>query len=82
MKTTIDIQDELLRRARQHAKATGRSVRAVIEEGLRLVLAAPEPQSNYRLPDLSVGDPNAVDPLKALSWQELRTTIYEEPDSQ
>jgi hypothetical protein len=54
----------------------------VIEDGLRLVLAAPEPQSNYRLPDLSVGDPNAVDPLKALSWQELRGKIYEEPDSQ
>jgi hypothetical protein len=82
MKTTIDIHDELLRRARQHAKATGRSLRAVIEDGLRLVLAAPEPQSNYRLPDLSVGDPNAADPLKAFSWQELRGTIYGEPESQ
>ena len=45
----------LLRRARQHAKATGRSLRAVIEDGLRQVLAAPEPQRKYKLPDFSVG---------------------------
>lgn len=82
MKTTIEIHDELLRRARQHAKATGRSLRAVIEDGLRQVLAAPEPQRKYKLPDFSVGDPDAVDPLKGLSWQDLRETIYGEPESQ
>ena len=38
MKTTIEIHDELLARAKQHAKATGRSLRAVIEDGLRQVL--------------------------------------------
>ncbi len=81
MKTTIEIQDELLRRARQHAKATGRSLRAVIEDGIRLALAAPEPQRKYKLPDMSVGDPNAVDPLNAMSWQDLRETVYGESES-
>lgn len=82
MKTTIDIHDELLARAKQHAKATGRSLRAVIEDGLRQVLTAPESRREYRLHDLSVGDPNAADPLKAFPWQELRGTIYGEPESQ
>lgn len=81
MKTTIEIQDELLRRARQHAKATGRSLRAVVEDGIRLALAAPEPRREYKLPDMSVGDPNAVDPLNAMSWQDLRETVYGESES-
>jgi hypothetical protein len=33
------------------------------------------------LPDASVGDPNAADPLEALSWQDLRKEIYGEPSS-
>ena len=81
MKTTIDIHDELLRQARQHAKATGRSLRAVVEESFRLVLAAPKPQGTYKLPDLSVGDPAAADPLPQIPWQELRGTIYGESES-
>ena len=35
----------------------------------------------YELPDASVGDPNADDPLEALSWQDLRAEIYGEPSS-
>ncbi|MCE2501774.1 MAG: hypothetical protein J4G13_13075 [Dehalococcoidia bacterium] len=33
MKTTIDIQDELLARAKLHARQNGRPLRAVVEEG-------------------------------------------------
>ena len=75
MKMTIDVHAELLARAKQHAKATGRSLRAVIEDCLRQVLAVPESKSNYQLPDLSVGDPNAADPLSSYSWQQLREPI-------
>ena len=45
-----------------------------------MVLGAPESHGTYRLPDLSVGDPDAADPLAAYSWQELRGTIYAERD--
>ena len=65
MKTTIDIHDELLARARQYARNTGRSLRAVVEEGLRQVLPAPLSSSRYRLPDLSEGQVGAADPLAA-----------------
>ena len=40
MKTTLDIQDELLVRAKRHARNTGRPLRAVVEEGLCHVLSA------------------------------------------
>ena len=76
MKTTLDIHDELLARAKRHARETGRPLRAVVEEGLRRVLARPVPRSRYKLPDLRAGDPAASDPLERYSWPELRETIY------
>ena len=76
MKATIDIRDELLERARRRARETGRSLSAVIEDGLRAVLPPAAPEHRYRLPDLRVGDPDAVDPLERYSWAELRELIH------
>ena len=64
MKTTIDIHDELLGRAKQHVKGTGQSLRAVMEEGLRQVLAGAAPSPPYKLSNLRVGNPAADDPLE------------------
>ena len=75
VKTTLDIQDELLVRAKRHAQSTGRPLRAVVEEGLRHVLSTPVPP-DYELPDLRVGDPQEPDPLERYSWPELRELIY------
>lgn len=76
MKTTIDIQDELLARAKQYARKSGCTLRAVVEEGLREILAGPKYQTQYRLPDLSTGNPGSSDPLESYSWQDLRDIIY------
>lgn len=76
MKTTVEIADDLLDRARRHAKRTGRPVRALIEEGLRLVLNSRDDRPKYRLVDRSVGSKSGVNPLEALSWQDLRDEIY------
>lgn len=81
MKTTVDIHDELLARAKQHARNTGSPLRAVVEDGLRRVLDAAESPKPFRLPDLSEGDPGVADPLEAYSWQDLRGLIYGEPES-
>ena len=43
MKTTIDINDELFRSARQLADETGTTFRALVEEGLRQVVASGPP---------------------------------------
>ncbi len=81
MKTTIEIQDELLERAKRHAKRSRRPLRAIVEEGLRRVLSERLPTQRYKLPDASVGKSGATDPLEALSWQDLRAEIYGEPSS-
>lgn len=81
VKTTLDIRDELLERAKRLAKREGQPLRAVVEEGLRLVLSASEERSAYVLEDFSVGDPDAPDPLESLTWQDLRQEIYGAPVS-
>ena len=76
MKTTVEIPDALLARARSQARKTGRPMRILIEEGLRAVLSEGQRQTGYRLPDRSVGDPQGANPLAALAWHGLRDEIY------
>lgn len=76
MKTTVEIPDELLERARQRARRTGRPVRALIEQGLRAVLDEDSRAPAYRLPDRSVGKAGGHDPLESMTWQDLRAEIY------
>jgi hypothetical protein len=76
VKTTVEIQDQLFLRAQRKARREGRTLRSLIEEGLRLSLEADTVAEGYRLPDLSVGEPGAPDPLESLSWAELRSEIY------
>ena len=78
MKTTIDIHDELLARAKRHTADTGRPLRALVEDGLRRVLSSTSAGRRYKLPDLRVGDPRAADPLETYSWPELRDLIYDD----
>ncbi|MCC6738869.1 MAG: hypothetical protein IT452_07465 [Planctomycetia bacterium] len=41
MKTTIDLPDDLFRRAKAEAALRGRKLRELVETGLRLVLESP-----------------------------------------
>ena len=75
MKTTIDIADPLLERAKRYARKTGTPLRKLVEEGIRRVLDEQPPPKRYQLPDRSVGDPHARNPLTALTWQDLRDEI-------
>jgi hypothetical protein len=77
MKTTVEIQDELLRRAQRLAATSGSTLRALIEDGLRLVLEkkAEQPQ-RFVLADGSAGTAGASNPLERYTWAELRDEIY------
>ncbi len=79
MKTTLDIHDELLGRAKRHALRTGRPLHAVVEEGLRQVLRNESRRKRFRLQDRSVGEPGAKNPLEVYSWQDLREVVYGKP---
>ena len=81
MKTTLDIHDELLTRAKRQSKRTGRPLRAIVEDGLREVLSNGSGSERYRMPDLSVGNPGSRDPLEAYSWQDMRELIYGERET-
>jgi hypothetical protein len=81
VKTTREIQDALLERAKRHARRLGRPLRALVEEGLRRVRSERSAPAAYQVPDASFGDPSAADPLEALSWQDLRSEIYGPPSS-
>ncbi len=48
MKTTIGVPDELYRRAKAEAALSGRKLRDLVEEGLRLVLEAPRRRAANR----------------------------------
>ena len=76
MKTTVEISDALLDRAKRLARGLGVPLRALIEDGLRRVLESRPVTEPYRLPDCSVGDPRGPNPLEGMSWQELRDEIY------
>jgi len=58
MRTTIRLDDALLERARREAQRRGVTVTALLEQGLRLVLATPLQRANrpvVRLPECDVG---------------------------
>jgi hypothetical protein len=76
MKTTVEISDALLIRAKRHARKVGRPLRALIEDGLRHVLEPRPASTRFRLADCSVGDPKGHNPLESMSWQDLRDEIY------
>ena len=79
MKTTLDIQDALLLRAKRLSKRTGKPLRALVEEGLQHVLAEQGRATRaYELPDRSVGRSSGPNPLESWSWHDLRDEIYGE----
>jgi hypothetical protein len=78
VKTTIDIADDLLKRSQQLAKREGSTLRAVMEEGLRLVLKDRRmPASRpFRFPTFGTGGRDAE--FREADWEKIRTTIYSE----
>ena len=77
MKTTIEIADDLLVRAQLVAKRRRTTLRALTEEGLRLVLAKEQKGSAKKLPPLVTfrGRGPTAD-FKDWNWDNLRDEIY------
>ncbi len=76
MKTTVEIADPLFAEAKAEARRRGVTVRALIEEGLRRVIADPT-ATKYELPDLSYGAGGPSDAWLGVSWEEKLEIIYE-----
>lgn len=74
MKTTLDLPDSLLQEAKARARAERTTLRRLVEDGLRQVLAAKQhPARPFHLRDGS----QHLGGLRIESWSEIRKIIYE-----
>jgi hypothetical protein len=77
VKTTVDITDALLREAKRVANREGVTVRALIEEGLRHVLAHRGVDARpFKLRDASVGGKGLHPDADAADWARIRELAY------
>ena len=78
MKTTLDISDPLLDQARKIAARDGETLRALVEQGLRKVVAERSARARpFKLRDMSVGTPGVQSAYEMLSSDEKRALMYE-----
>lgn len=76
MKTTVEVPDELLRAAQQLAREEGTTLKSLMEEGLRAVLARHRRDLEFVLRDASVEGNGLRPEARSASWAELREIIY------
>jgi hypothetical protein len=78
MKTTIEIADPLLAEAKALAARRGTTLRAVLEQGLRAVLAEERgPHEAFRLRDASVDGRGLSAEFRDANWQRILDDSYE-----
>jgi predicted transcriptional regulator len=78
MKTTIDIADDLFERVQRLAEEQGTTLRALTEEGLRLVLDRNRARPTEIPPLVVFGEGGLADEFKEKNWNEIRQEIYRE----
>ena len=78
MKTTVDIDDHLLTRAKDAARKRKTTLRRLIEEGLRHELSQRPKQKRFRLRDASFKGGGGLQPGVDLSnWDQILEILYE-----
>jgi hypothetical protein len=78
IKTTIDIADTLLMEAKRVAASEDTTVRALVEAGLRHVLAERRaPAAPFRLRRASFGGQGLQPEVAGQGWDRLRDLAYE-----
>ena len=77
MKTTVEISDALLSAAKNLAREEQTTVRALIEEGLRLTLDRRETPRPFRLRRASFKGKGLHPDVGSGSWERIRDRLYE-----
>jgi hypothetical protein len=77
MKTTLDISDPLLREARKVAARERTTLRALVEQGLRQVVADKKRRPAFRLRKASFKGRRLRPDLVDAGWDRLRDLAYE-----
>jgi hypothetical protein len=77
MKTTIDIADAILARAKALAVRERRTLRQIVEEGLQLVLRSRRQPGRFRLRRVSFRGSGLASDLSEGSWEAIRDRAYD-----
>jgi hypothetical protein len=77
MKTTVDIADLLFRQAKKRAAEEGTTLRALVERGLREVLAEKKPRKPARIKLVTFGGKGLTPEFRGAGWDKIRDAIYE-----
>lgn len=78
MKTTIEISEPLLNQARKLATRQGTTLRALVEEGLRKVVAENRRQEGFSLRRVSFKGQGLQPQIAGAGWDRLREMAYED----
>ena len=80
MRTSIDIEETLLRRAERHALDHATTLNAIVEEGLRRVVADKPTGMPYVFDPPTVHGQGLQDGLREGDWDAIRELIYPVPE--
>ena len=76
MKTTIEVQDDLLERSKRLARQEGTTLRAVIEEGLQLALRARDQKRRKPFKVKPFAGDGLTPEFQSAGWERIRDEIY------
>jgi hypothetical protein len=76
MKTTVNLPDELVLEVQELARRERRTMKSLMEEGLRGVIASHRQERAFRLPDASVDGAGLRPEWREASWDDLRAVAY------
>jgi Bacterial antitoxin of type II TA system, VapB len=77
MKTTLDISDPLLREARKIASRERTTLRALVEQGLRKIIAERKNARAFRLRKVTFDGQGLAPELRDVDWDKIRDLAYE-----
>jgi len=76
MKTTIELPEALFDKAKRHARKHKTTLKALIEQGLRQVLATKPDQAHFKLRDASVSGKGLNPEFRDAGWEQVRDAVY------
>jgi hypothetical protein len=76
MRTTIEINESLARQVRALMAERKTTLRALVEEGLRLVVEESKSASAFRMRDASAGEGGLAEGVDDASWETLSRFLY------
>jgi hypothetical protein len=77
MKTTLNISDPLLREARRIAIRDRTTLRELVEQGLRKVVAERKARRRFKLLTVMFKGEGLVPELRGADWDRIRDLAYE-----